>query len=67
MLSFSDVTFVLFCFVTSVCVLFRFRFFLFFVSLEMSLFPSIFVPLPFSLCMQSSAEPKAVARGCHLE
>ena len=40
-LSFSGVTFIL-CFVTTVCVLFRSCFFLFFVSLEMSLFPSIF-------------------------
>ena len=41
-------------FVTTVCVLFRFCFFLFFVSLEMSLFPSIFVPLPFSLYIEST-------------
>ena len=36
------------------CVLFRFYFFLFFGSLEMSLFPSIFVPFPFSLCLEST-------------
>ena len=86
MLSFSGVTFVLFCFVfvfflslkprplvqslfvlryactptatrsylTTLCVLFRLCFFLLFVSLEISLFPSMFVPLPFSLCMEST-------------
>ena len=51
MLSFSGVSFVVFCFFTTVCVLFSFLFLPFFVSLEMSLFPSIFVPLPFSLCV----------------
>ena len=34
---------------------FSFVFLLFFVSLEMSLFSSIFVPLPFSLCMESAS------------
>ena len=78
-LSFSGVTFILFCFrlftfieaapfpssmcmrpdshtcsyLTTVCVL-TVCFSFFFFSLEMSLFPSIFVPLPFSLCMEST-------------
>ena len=45
------VVFRLFCFVSlpQSASLFRFCFFLFSVPLEMSLFPSVFVPLPFSL------------------
>ena len=34
---------------------FLFLFLLFFISLEMSLFPSIFVPLPFPLCMERTS------------
>ena len=41
-------------YLTSACVLFRFIY-LFFVSLEISLFPSTFVPLPYSLCMESTS------------
>ena len=37
--------------VTAACVLFRYCFFLFYVSLNMSLIPSIFVLSPFCLCM----------------
>ena len=40
-------------YLTIVCVLFRFRFFLF--LLEMLLFPGIFGSLPFSLCMESTS------------
>ena len=42
-------------YLTTVCVLFRFCFLLFYVSLEMSLFPSNFVPLPLSLCTESAS------------
>ena len=48
----------LFCFLTTTIVRVLFSFFHFFVlfsSLEMSLFPSIFVPLLFSLCMESTS------------
>ena len=42
MLSFSGVTFVLFCFVNTACVLFPFYSFLFFVPLGMLVFASVF-------------------------
>ena len=42
-------------YLTAVCVLLRFCFFLFLASLEISLFTSIFVPLPFFLCMESTS------------
>ena len=43
----------LFCFVTTVCVLFR-LFLPFFYFFGMSLFPSTLVPLPLPLCMEST-------------
>ena len=54
MLSFSGLSFVLFCFLTTVCALFSFHFSSFFVSLAMSHFPSVFVPLSFSRCFEST-------------
>ena len=46
---------------TTACVIFLFLFLPFFVSLEMSLFPSIFVPLPFYLCMPEYGDGQADA------
>ena len=53
MLSFSGVTF-LFCFLLPLSASF-FVSVPFYDSLEMSLFPSIFVPLPFFLCTESTS------------
>ena len=55
MLSFSSVTFVLFWFVTTVCVLFRFCFFLFLFLWRCRFFRVFFVPLPFYLCTESTS------------
>ena len=54
MLSFSGVSFVWFCFFTSVCVLFFVSVSSFFCFLGDVAFPSIFVPLSFSLCMENT-------------
>ena len=50
MLSSSDVSFVLFCLFTTVCVIFSFLFLPFFLSLEMSLFSEYFCTNTVSLC-----------------
>ena len=54
-LSFSGVTFVLFCFVATVCVLFRFCFFIFLFLWKCRFSRVFFVPSPFSLCMESTS------------